>query len=273
MNGAGQGPEGRGTPNADPVATDGEDYTDYEVKYKKCGEDPVTTRVYKYEPRNHFGDHSMAILGGKPTITKFRKFYKEAVDLWRKGFPERAAFILGRALHLVEDMAQPQHAMGEWHLDKAIGRYPPDLSFLEEFVEGNVRGGSEFCPRSQYDYSSKISLLSPDVPALSAADPSDAIEQMRHLSTGVGNYYIGHYANFTTDMINNLFGPSVTPPLCSVVPTCGCRTRCSRSNCPRLIVVPRNIPGAGRDSNSGWLTIAGHALIAIPDTPSALTSR
>ncbi len=71
-------------------------------------------------------------------------FWNDAIDLWRKGKRQDAAFILGRALHLVADMAAPQHAMDEMHYPGGRWwlswlRHP---SFLENFTEAHLKGSA-----------------------------------------------------------------------------------------------------------------------------------
>ncbi len=136
INGAGEGPGVRG--GGDPVATDGEDYT----RYKSKGCDGVVPYVYKWEPLNHFAG---GMLIGGPAYVRFVTFYDDAVHLWKVGNRKDAAFILGRAIHLIEDMAQPQHASNEAHPDKCYFGYGPKLSFLEEMTEAQVNGTS-LCP-------------------------------------------------------------------------------------------------------------------------------
>ena len=100
INGAGEGPEARGEPqDNDGVKTDGEDYTKYNIDWSDC-HDPIRPYVSCTEPFNHFRN---GILTGIPAWVRSITFYNEAVGLWRRGYKQQAAFILGRGLHLVED--------------------------------------------------------------------------------------------------------------------------------------------------------------------------
>jgi hypothetical protein len=82
-------------------------------------------------------------------MLRFVWFYRDAVYLWKHDKRNMAAFILGRALHLVEDMAQPQHAMNEAHMSQhkwyaQVGgtykQYNP--SYVEYFVEAHIHNKS-----------------------------------------------------------------------------------------------------------------------------------
>ena len=83
----------------------GEDYTKYWISKRHC---KLKVHPYRFraEPLNHF--HNWRL--GKPAIVKCRQFYRDAVRVWLHGDKEQAAFILGRALHLIEDMAQPHRS-------------------------------------------------------------------------------------------------------------------------------------------------------------------
>jgi hypothetical protein len=138
--GAGKGPDEAPPGDRDPAKTDGEDYTDYDIQ--KCPL-KVKPRVHRFEPLNHF---LTGMLRHGPALNMFIKFYRDAVDLWKKDKRGEAAFILGRAIHLIEDMAQPQHAMDEAHLSWDVLRatsgwkrtvYNP--SFVEFFAEAHIQ--------------------------------------------------------------------------------------------------------------------------------------
>lgn len=133
----------------------GEDYTAYFIDWD-C---PVKVITWPWiaESLNHFDTFK---LWGGPAYDVFLKFYSDAVGLWHRGRRAEAALILGRALHLIEDMAQPQHALDESHLSFKYARINP--SFLEFFTEAHIQPQSTgFCPENggYPDYSALIGGL------------------------------------------------------------------------------------------------------------------
>ncbi len=197
--GAGEGPGARG--GGGPVATDGEDYTRYRIIHCKEAKPHVAT----WEPLNHFAG-GMAI--GGPAADRFVKFYQDAVDLWRKGNRKDAAFIFGRALHLVEDMAQPQHASDEAHPDKCYFGYGPKLSFLEEFTEAQINGMG-LCPE-RGDSPPRVypGLIAEVSEYESLWRPLQALIEMEALGYTEGVRYKGY--SFTANRLNDWY-PSPQP--------------------------------------------------------------
>ena len=140
INGAGHTPskwkDAKHTSPDDPEA--GEDYTGYGIG--ECW--AVAKWPDGSEPVNHFASGELA---GSKAYVKFLQFRRDAVLLWKHNKKAEAAFILGRALHMVEDMAQPQHALNEWHypyrtfwIGTVVGQYNP--SYLEAFAESHIDG-------------------------------------------------------------------------------------------------------------------------------------
>ena len=130
----------------------GEDYTTYDINWQCPVE--VTPKHSSSEPLNHFGT---GLLWGGPACVKFQQFMDHAVKLWKLDKKPQAAFILGRALHLVEDMAQPQHALDEahypyttWHWIPVGGFYNP--SFLEFFTEAHITDQNGYPTTLQQDF-------------------------------------------------------------------------------------------------------------------------
>ena len=155
VNGAGMGPGIRG--GGEPNKYDGEDYTAYYFDEEYSCKDNRKVRKYvcKTESFSHFEN---GMFDAKSAEFEFRRFFNDAVALWEDGNKIDAAFILGRACHLVEDMAQPQHAMNEAHLDKKRCGIPPNISFLEEYTEAIVKGNTndgDFCAQINFDYNRK----------------------------------------------------------------------------------------------------------------------
>ena len=192
----------------------GEDYSRYDI-YGPCP--PVVNRkLDSNEPLNHF---ATGLLRADPAWIRFLTFWNDAITLWRQGNRPAAAFILGRAMHLVEDMAQPQHAMDEMHYPGGHWwlwwvRHP---SFLENFTEAHVKGtgGSGFCGDSNADYNSLISRINPEpLPVVSPQDPQDAVMTMGGISAGIGESY---KTTFTASWLNGIYGQVATNPLCGFV--------------------------------------------------------
>jgi hypothetical protein len=137
----------------DPNA--GEDYTGYRI----AGCEGVEKWPDGKEPLNHFAD---GMYGGGPAFESYVRFYLDAVNLWKQGKRAEAAFILGRALHLIEDMAQPQHAMNEehypfhqlrWHglpIPWTFGHFNP--SFLEAFTEAHITDQNGYPTTLEQDF-------------------------------------------------------------------------------------------------------------------------
>ena len=196
---------GAGAPNA------GEDYTKYAVFWDSCNGDPVWRWGDWTEPLNHF---RTGFLNGQPGATVFVRFYHDAVELWKRGEKPEAAFILGRAVHLIEDMAQPQHAMDEAHVPILFR-----ASFIEEDVEANVKASGGFCPGSRYDYVGAIAGLSA-YDAGAQAYPLGAVGSMARLGSARGAAYLSEQGGlFTTQEMNDLFGVGLnhlcpTPDFC-----------------------------------------------------------
>ncbi|HQO19074.1 MAG TPA: hypothetical protein PK747_10230 [Acidobacteriota bacterium] len=192
---------------------DGEDYTTYDIDWKTAKCEIEKTKL-KYipasttEPLNHF---KSGILSGGPAKDKFEKFWDDAVKLWKKGNKSDAAFILGRACHLIEDMAQPQHAMDESHCNKNyLGAPIENISFLEEFTEAPFNSATGFCPNSYFNYLSKINSVSVVI-MIPEGDPVENLKYMQIAGEEAGFAYLNDGA-FNTELINKLFDP---PPIIS----------------------------------------------------------
>ncbi len=134
----------------------GEDYTGCS-KIGSCPKRAVR-QWWPAEVLNHFKG---GLRWGGPAYASFVRFYGDAVDLWNSGNKTDAAFTLGRALHLIEDMAQPQHAMDEKHLHLPLFHWN-NPSFLEEFTEANIGNApaTSYCANSRNDYGSRIADIS-----------------------------------------------------------------------------------------------------------------
>ncbi|MGA9750648.1 MAG: CARDB domain-containing protein [Acidobacteriota bacterium] len=220
--GSGKGPES----GHEPDKTDGEDYTKYKIEWSKCP-DPVTPKVSEGEPLHHFAS---SMLFKHPALPTFLRFYGDAVLLWKKGYRRQAAFILGRAIHLVEDMAQPQHAMNEAHPPYWVTRLgiplaAPNISFVEEYAEANIRSGGQLCERWQYDYAGAIGQLGPE--PLDTSFPWMAVPDMAQKSRAEGQRYLEEQASFTRQEVNAAFGTSYKDPFCHLTypgsDTCVCQ--------------------------------------------------
>ena len=220
--GSGKGPE----PGHDPDKTDGEDYTKYKIDWSKCS-DPVIPKVSEGEPLHHFAS---SMYGAPPALPTFIRFYNHAVLLWKKGYKPQAAFILGRAIHLVEDMAQPQHAMNEAHPPYWVTRFgiplaAPNISFLEEYVEANMKEGGTNCQAWGYDYEGAFAQLGPE--PLDTSFPWMAVPDMAGKSQGEGQRFFQEQALFTRQEVNAAFGTTYQDPFCHLTfpgsDTCICQ--------------------------------------------------
>jgi hypothetical protein len=69
---------------------------------------PAPGLSHTYRPGSRFGE-----LGAPSALTQLRRCWQRAT---RARCPETAAFWLGRACHLLGDMAVPARARGVWHL-------------------------------------------------------------------------------------------------------------------------------------------------------------
>lgn len=205
--GSGAGPEGT---DRKPIDSDGEDYTRYKPeKQNKC---LVSKKAHPYvdkkEPLRHFNG-KMGPFG--PASARFVEMWEDAVDYWKNGDKVGAAFILGRLCHLVEDLAQPQHAVDESHSDKNYYGLPiQDLSFLEEFTEANIvndKPDNDYCANSRFDYSGQIAICKPVIvlPPVGQS-PVDNLNYMQKNSAEMGQAYLNG-GTFDTELLNNLFGP------------------------------------------------------------------
>ena len=146
---------------------EGEDYTIYWITEEGTCDKRKKVHTFggligQSETFNHF---SSAVMWGSPASEKIVEFFNDAVELWKQGNKNDAAFILGRACHLVEDMTQPQHALDESHcpvwLFCALGLY--NRSYLENFTEGHiVAHWPELCEYNSqvWDYANYTSLIS-----------------------------------------------------------------------------------------------------------------
>jgi len=85
--------------------------------------------THTYRPGSRFGE-----LGAPSALTQLRRCWQRA---WRARGPELTAFWLGRACHLLGDMAVPARTRGVWHL---LG------DPLELFCEAHAGRLSELLP-------------------------------------------------------------------------------------------------------------------------------
>ena len=122
----------------------GEDYTRYDIK----GICPVYVEKYNVSSEcfTHF---ATGLLWADPAWVRFLTFWHDAVDLWRKGNRYEAAFILGRAVHLVEDMAAPQHAMADRSVCPTVWNLPYGLE--ASAADRSVRATQEMEVQPQGD--------------------------------------------------------------------------------------------------------------------------
>ena len=176
----------------------GEDYTGY-LKIGQCNK-----RTFRFwnpaEVLNHFKG---GLLMGGPAYTSFVRFYGDAVDLWNSGNKADAAFTLGRALHLIEDMAQPQHAMDEKHCHLPWFHWN-NPSFLEEFTEANIGNApaTSYCANSRNDYGSRIAGIS--------RYDGTALWELTLLNMQETGEYVGKdflNGSFTSNALQAAYGP------------------------------------------------------------------
>ena len=150
------------------------------------------------------------MLGGGPAFSYFVQFYQDAIALWKKGDKGDAAFILGRAVHLMEDMAQPQHASDESHPSLPLDiKLKP--SFLEYFTEhylpkanGAVNGGD--CEAERADYASLIASCQ----NYEDGGSTRLFNEMTADSTVIGNSFRGE--SFTYQQLNQYYGTYAGSP-------------------------------------------------------------
>ena len=188
----------------------GEDYTQYHYDYGgRCWHSlTVVKDRAPWEPLNHF---ATGLYWGDPAWVRFLTFWKDALWLWNHDHKADAAFILGRAVHLVEDMSQPQHAMDEMHYPHHF-LFPYHPSFLENFTEAHVKGGGVFCADGGTDYNPLIAGIVPSpLPVLDPRKPQDAVMIMGGIAAGVGESY---GRTFTGAWLNAIYGPVAHDPLC-----------------------------------------------------------
>jgi len=131
----------------------GEDYTDDNIDKTNC-----SSWVVHLVGVDASNDHYVGPFEeGKRAEAEFLHHYQDAVDLWKHGNHRGAAFVLGRCLHLIEDMAAVQHVYNEDH--SILTR--PSRSFIEDLVEANIAGGTDFCyPSWQHDFWADIRAFS-----------------------------------------------------------------------------------------------------------------
>jgi len=206
---------GAGAPETEGINA-GEDYTDYEINTmeRNCSlNKKVEPHKNSKEPLNHFKGK---MLGKGPASKRLEEMWQDAVDLWKHGDKQGAAFILGRVCHLIEDMAQPQHAMNESHPDKNYLPGIKNLSFIEEFSEASINSAelNKFCANSYYNYNDKIGNSEPDV--FIPYDPITSLNFMQMDAEGAGNGYLSSNGLFSSQSLRILFPSStVISPLCN----------------------------------------------------------
>jgi len=181
----------------------GEDYTTYWIDLDPtCG---FRKRVFRqYYPAEVLSHFKSGLLWGSPAFNKFREFYQDAIDLWKNGNKEDATFILGRACHMIQDMAQPQHAMDEWHcfIDGTPSLKLQNPSYIEHNVEANLTSNSgDFCENSQYEYATLISNISEYNPVGIWMLTESNMEEK---GMSVGNIYLR--SNFSSEKLASAYG-------------------------------------------------------------------
>ena len=126
-------------------------------------------------------------------------------------------------------MAQPQHAMNETHSPYWINIYgvpipspwtAPNISFLEEYMEANMKEGGTRCQAWGYEYEGAIAQLRPE--PLDTSNPLMAVPDMAAKSQEEGGRYLQEQALFTRQEVNSSCATNVQEPFCYANGTDSC---------------------------------------------------